>query len=201
MRRFVIVAAALLVAACLGSRAQAQEKSWVMDYRMSTPLGNTSDFVGDFSWRGLGLEWHWMVQPKISAGVGFGFNSFWEETNEVVSVGAVDISGNQFRYTTAIPIIGMFRYHIKPSDVDAVGFYVGGDVGPYYIDRRATVGFLAADDDNWHFGVAAEGGIQVPIEYYTRGVFNLRYNYAFESGDAPAQSWLDLELGVAVLTP
>jgi hypothetical protein len=202
MRFSVAVGAALFLVAGLGEEARATDMYWVMDYRTSAPLSNTSDFTGEFSWRGLGIEWHAMVARQVSAGVGFGFNSFWEETNELISVDNVDVSGEQFRYTNAIPIWGMFRYYPQPPEPGETRLFVGLDAGPYFVDRRLTIGFLAADDDNWHFGFAPEVGIQIPFsDYYTRGLFNVRYNYVLEAGDAPSQSWLDFEIGVAVDMP
>jgi len=138
----------------------------------------------------------------MSLGAVFGFNSFWEETSELFTIGNVDVSGDQFRYTNAVPMLGMFRYYPTPPESGSMRFYMGMGAGPYVIDRKLNVSYLAADDDNWHFGFAPEVGVHIPFaDYSTRGVFNVRYNYAFEAGDAPGQSWIDFEVGIAVDTP
>ncbi len=202
MRIWMAVAGVLLAIAAFGGEARANDKYWVIDYRMSAPLPNTSDFTGDFSFRGLGLEWHWMVNPKVSAGAGFGFNSFWEQTDELFSIDNVDISGDQFRYTNAVPILAMFRYYPMPAEAGYMRFYMGMGAGTYFVDRKLNISYLAADEDNWHFGFAPEVGVHLPFaDYYTRGVFNVRYNYVLEAGDAPSQSWIDFEVGVAVDMP
>ena len=63
--------------------------------------------------------------------------------------------------------------------------FVGLNVGTYYILQRLDMGVYRIDNDNWHFGLAPEAGLIIPVgEDNTSIYLGGRYNYAFDSGTA-----------------
>ena len=74
----------------------------------------------------------------------------------------------------------MHYYFGKRRDVR---FYVGANAGLYYILQRLDLGVWRIDSDNWHFGLAPEVGVLIPLaDGQTQFFVNAKYNYAFDSG-------------------
>ena len=51
-------------------------------------------------------------------------------------------------------------------------------------------------EQNWHSGFCPEYGFMVPVETVFF-LFNIKYNYAFKSADAPAHTYWTLRFGVS----
>jgi len=194
----VLVVAALAVAGTAGP-ARAQTDQWFgISWQMSAPIANTKDFTPSYSFRGLGIEWRW-VHGRTSFGVNTAWNVMTDERSETASVGPADITGKQFRYINAAPIMASLHLYTGSQDGSARA-YLGVNVGTYYIERLVNVGTFEIKDDNWHLGVAPELGFGFPLHGSlgnTALFATARYNYAFAAGDAPYQSWLGVYVGIA----
>ena len=70
-------------------------------------------------------------------------------------------------------------------------------VGRGTADERLEIGIVAIEESSWHFGLAPEVGVMIPVGYYTNFIAGARYNYAFKSGDSPEYQWLTFSVGFA----
>jgi hypothetical protein len=165
---------------------------------MASPTQNSQDFVSDYSFRGLGLEWL-QLKGSNSFGLSLGWNAMNDEGLTTQSADQADLTGFQFRYINAYSILLAGHHYL--GEAGRVRPFLGVKAGTYYIDRRIDVGLWRISDNNWHVGVAPEIGFAVPMagnlqyeSFYTA----VRYNYAVAAGDAPYQSWVSVDVGFAV---
>jgi outer membrane protein W len=190
---------ALLIGLCLaGAGADAQDLFIGVGYTISQPTSNSKDFTNNTSWRGFTFEWRKFVQPGMSAGFHLGWNVFDERTTRTSEVPEwnASVSGTQFRYMNVWPVLGNVHYYLGKRG-DRIRPFFGGNIGAYIIEQRLELGIVAFQDTKWHFGLAPEGGIAMHLTDDAWWFFNARYNYAFESGDVPSQSYWTFNIGIA----
>lgn len=195
--RTLIVAIALLALPGLMA-AQGRSKWFGLTWSMASPTQHSQDFVSDYSFRGLGLEWL-QLKGSNSFGLSLGWNAMNDEGLTTQSADQADLTGFQFRYINAYSILLAGHHYL--GEAGRVRPFLGVKAGTYYIDRRIDVGLWRISDNNWHVGVAPEIGFAVPMagnlqyeSFYTA----VRYNYAVAAGDAPYQSWVSVDVGFAV---
>ncbi|KXX67978.1 hypothetical protein AVL50_24275 [Flammeovirga sp. SJP92] len=180
----------------MGFYASAQESDFILSYQMSLPLGNTSDYIGAFSGRGVGLEWkrHLLTTP-VSYGFSVNWNILYEKVDERYhnpSEGIV-ADGRQYRYMNIVPILLHANYYFNKDGI--INPYVGVGVGTYFINQRTSFGQWAFIDKNWHFGVAPEVGVVADVSSSFNMLFTIRYNQAFKAGNASDHSYLGFNVG------
>ena len=166
---------------------QAQDAVTVVNYEISVPTGDTKEYIDKTSFRGFGIDFRKFLggENKVSVGGRFAWHVFDSGAiTETISIRTEelngDVSGTQFRYINAFPIQGVFHYYFgEPGRVNA---YVGAGVGLYYIKQRFEIGLLATEQNNWHFGVAPEFGVNIPVSDSVAANVNVMYNYAAASG-------------------
>jgi opacity protein-like surface antigen len=166
---------------------QAQDAVTVVNYEISVPTGDTKEYIDKTSFRGFGLDIRKFLggENKVSVGGRFGWHVFSSDAiAETISIRTDelngDVSGTQFRYINAFPMQGVFHFYFgEPGRVNA---YVGAGVGLYYIKQRFEIGLIATEKNNWHFGVAPEFGINMPVSDSVAANINVMYNYAAPSG-------------------
>ena len=100
----------------------------------------------------------------ITLGLSFGWNIFDEKSYEPIDLdyGAASgtITGTQVRTINSFPIlVGFDHYFGKQNDMRT---FIGVNTGVYYILQRLNIGVYQIDNDNWHFGLAPEGGVVMP---------------------------------------
>src|SRR5215204_1707350 len=165
----------LLMATGLVSNTYAQQRSHLtMSYSIAMPTGSLSDYIGSTSFRGLSLEYTQQVRENLDLGLEAGWNSFYERvTDKVYTEGTASISGVQYRYTHAIPIIlgGKFNFgggsKVKP--------YGGLGLGTVYLNRNTEFGLYVINTDTWQFVVRPELGIKYEYAPGRGMLFGLKY--------------------------
>jgi opacity protein-like surface antigen len=166
---------------------QAQDLVTLVDWGISYPMSDTKDYIGSrASWRGVSLD----VRKYVGDGVAsFGGRFGWHvmdsgAVTETISIRTDelngDVSGTQFRYLNSFPMMGVV--HVYFGDPSRVNAYVGAGVGMYYIKQRFEIGLLATEQNNWHFGIAPEFGVNVPVGDSISANFSIVYNYAAKTG-------------------
>jgi len=176
--------------------AQAQSSFFGMTYDVSIPTGDTEKFTSGVQWRGFGLEGRWYTSKNITLGFAWDWSVFHEtslETAELESGAAV--TGNQNRTINSFPFLFTGHYYLKGGSF--VQPYFGLGAGVYFNKKRLDVGIYGFEEDNWQFGVAPEVGFLFPMDLGFNLLLKLKYNYAFESGDAAAVSYLGINVGFA----
>ena len=187
---------AIPLALLLSSGAQAQQWYWGMSYGVSATASDTKDFTDDTSWRNWGVDLLAIVNPNTTVGVSFSWNVFHEVTPTVSSISGIEIAGTQFRYINSVPILVNVRRYLGTRGGPRP--FIGVGVGPHLVKQRVDVGLWTVSQDTWHFGVAPEVGLVVPVGYSVRGFVNAKYNYAASAGDpGRTHSYFGLNIGFA----
>jgi len=156
-------------------------------YNVAVPTDKLSNYIDQVSWRGFGLEGRWFQSSNLSFGVSFGWNVFDERANDVIQVadGGIggSVSGTQLRYVNSFPMMATGHFYIGKKR-ETLRLYFGTGVGTYYIKQRLEIGLVAFESDNWHFGLAPEAGVLIKLSRDATMIFDVKYNYAFSSGEA-----------------
>ena len=71
-----------------------------------------------------------MLQPNVSAGLLLGWNVFAEQTDQLISFANAEVSGVQYRYVNAFPIMATAHYYFGGRR-NSIRPYVGGGAGTF----------------------------------------------------------------------
>jgi len=190
--RLLVVLLLLTSVAALPAHGQSY---YALTYQPAQPLGNTQDFADNFGWRGIGFDFKKMINPKLAAGIALGWQVFDHQTDQVIPAFGVDISGDQFRYVNSWPILANINYFFGSKGRPRP--YVAANIGGYIIEQRLDIGLYSIHETNFHFGLAPEAGVAIPMQGNLAIFLNGRYNYAFSAGSVDDQSYVSFGLGVA----
>ena len=123
----------------------------------------------------------------MSVGLYFGWNVFAETTDTLISFSGFDVSGVQYRYINAFPIMATAHYYFGRRR--GIRPYLGGGLGTYHSKYRLEIGQVAFESNQWHLGVAPEVGVIIPVSWNARVMLNARYNYGLKSNDVTLTYW------------
>lgn len=173
-----------------------------ISYDIGLPIGGTSDFIGQTSFRGFGVEGRGFITDNLSYGGSFNWAVFYEEKGpeewtEVGERGTGTVYGKQYRYINSFPLMATMHYYF--GEWDATRLYLGGGLGAQKIDQRTDFGLYSENVNNWRFGVAPEVGVLIPINFNSSLNLSAKYQYAFKNGDGDAVSYLNFKIGFAFM--
>jgi hypothetical protein len=165
-------------------------------YSMSVPAVGTNDYINAGSFRGANYEGFYELKPKFALSWLFGWNVFYNELrNETYVDGNLTITGNQFRYQNAFPMLvrGLYLFGVPKG----IRPFAGAGIGVIYNIRRTDIGLYELKTDAWHFTMAPELGIMIPLgdALITTSV---RYNYAVKARDLGQQSYISFNIGALI---
>jgi len=178
--KFIIAAIAVL-----SCTSFAQELLTNISWNMGLPVNKTEEYLNDVSYRGFSISGRRFIDKQNSIGFATGWNIFDEKINEPINIqreqGSGVISGTQIRTINSFPLLVGFHHHFGRSD--DMRLFLGINAGTYYILQRLEMGVFIIDNDNWHFGLAPEAGLIIPVSDDGTGIqLNARFNYAYDSG-------------------
>lgn len=171
-----------------------------LTYNIAVPGGYTKDVTDSTSFRGVGFDFRYFMRERVSVGGSFSWQVFDSTDSGTFSVRDDelngDVTGTQFRYINAFPILLTSHYHLGDSN----NFYVGLGAGAYRVEERLEFGTISANANNWQFGVAPEVGIRFGITDRVDGAANVRWNKTFASGqsldgESRSHNWLSVNIG------
>lgn len=206
-RRFIqIVLLGSLLAMLAAPGAQAADKITTLHWDVAVPLGDLDSYINEVSYRGFGFDFRTFRDRSKSYTVGFSFawQVFYENTDEQISLDnenvSADITGVQNRYVNALPFMLSFDVYTS-QDPRKRRFFIGVGAGTYYMIQRFEIGVQSFEENNWHFGLMPEAGLQFPMGDVELLV-QARYNYAFASGSTITGEkinwqWATVNLGFA----
>jgi hypothetical protein len=184
----------------------AQDFLGIISYNTALPMGKTSDYISEFSWKGFSFEGRSFTNRNWSFGGMFGWNIFDTKITDLIQIddetSGTTIKGTQVRYTNSFPLMANGHYHFGKRK-DAFRPFMGLGLGTYYIIQRFEIGIFQREVSNWHFGLAPEAGVLLSLSRNTSLIFSVKYNYAFSSGKTVygdtdnSQSYLGFNLGLA----
>ncbi len=69
--------------------------------------------------------------------------------------------------------------------------------GTIYAEHRLDMGVYSSREENWHFGVAPEVGIQMPYDRLL-GYVSVRWNYGLKAGAIDEVSYFSIRFGIGL---
>ena len=162
-------------------------------YSMAVPMGGIEDYIQSGSYRGINYEGYHELNTKFAVGWLLGWNVFHMELrNETYVKDNLTITGNQFRYQNEFPMMarGMYLFGLPGGTRP----YIGAGIGVIYNIRRTDIGLYSIETDAWHFAMAPELGINIPVGGSMISS-NIRYNYGVKAKDLGPQSYFSFNLG------
>ena len=176
MKKKVILSGLVLL--LVGMTVQAGPYFRSFTYQIALPMGNTSDYIGNTSFLGVGVEGRRFLNPHVSAGFSMDYNYFSQNN----------------RRMHATPLL--FNIHVYMGQHNVRPF-LGFGAGTYYFRRYLDYGWGWGWDYSWHFGISPEVGIAI---FSGRGgpygfIISGRYHYAFGSSGVNDQSYWAIKIG------
>ncbi len=197
----------LILLLALASAANAGDLMYAFTYELAKPSGDTGDFIDKLSPMGGGFEIRGFNNKPFPSGLSFSssvhFNYFTEDVSYNLPGAKALVMTDDYTETrklSVIPVLVHSDYHFtlikdEPPAVPYLGLAVGG----YWIKTESEIGGETTDCSSWHFGLAPEGGVMIPVSPEALVIIGVRYNYAFDS-EHPGQEFWTLSLG-AVYNP
>ena len=170
---------------------------WNFDWNIGFATGETSELVSATSFRGFSIDGRGFVLDKLTVGGIVGWNTFYESKGyQTVDVGNNGVVYGYKRNTiNTIPIMINTHYYFAITNVLP---YAGIGIGTMYVESRDAMGIYYVKDDAWHFAIAPEVGVVVPLGAGNTGVnFNAKYNMAAKTKDSPAYGFVTLNIGIS----
>lgn len=171
-----------------------QRAFFFLEYNLSMPVGSTHDFAGNFSGRGVALDFRYLLWDQVSLGMRMGWHVFSDKVSGTATSGGVTLTSTQIRNLNIFPLAVTGAYHFQPVGKRSLVPFVGLGLGPYYAERLADLSHFAVIDDGFHFGITPEVGVLIPL---VRSVItvNARFNYLFESVKAD-EAYFNFNVGL-----
>ncbi len=164
-------------------------------YGPAIPLGATSDYIENVSWRGIGIGFNRFVSDNITVGSDISWLTFTEALNDQsVEYNQYTISGNQYRYINTIPVLLTFKGFIGTGDIRP---FAGFGIGTSFTEKLTEIGTFSIQETDWQFNVAPEIGVVYEATPSLAPYFKVKYSYAAESRDLQSISYISFTLGLA----
>ena len=110
------------------------QSNFMISYPIGFPMGNLHDYTTSTSFRGINVEFNKKVAPNQTVGLETGWNVFYQHVDKkVYTEGTQSITGVQYRYTNAVPIIAGGKFYFESKKT--IHPYVGVGLGTLYVDR------------------------------------------------------------------
>lgn len=179
----------------------AQHSYWSINWDIAKGMGDTGDFVGNTSFRGISADGRYFFSENASVGGFFGWNVLNDKLSDLPpyefegadgSIG--HISGTQYRYLNIFPVLINAHYYVETGgDIKP---YAGMGIGTVYTEQRVDVGLTSLYSDTWAFGVQPEVGVYIPFGYSGTGLnLAVRYLYGTSAGELNSLSTLTFAVG------
>jgi hypothetical protein len=196
MKKIIILF--MVTAITLNSFGQTRYPKWILSYSVGMPMEKLNDYIEEVSPRGIALEVDLPIKPKWDVVLEAGWNHFYERVGDkVYTIETASISGVQYRYTNAVPMVAGLKYHIGGTESKSkLKPYAGIGIGTTYINRNTDFGMYRFSVNNWQFAVRPELGLK--YEYGPgRGInFGVKYYMNSENDEMDGQSFIAFNIGI-----
>jgi len=164
-------------------------------YSVGIPMGALSDYIDQVSYRGVTAEMYWHIKSNFDAGLEVGWNVFYsKEDKKTYESETSSITGVQFRYTNAVPLIAGVRWRKMGGNLAP---YVGAGVGASSINRSTDFGLYRISNNSWEFCVRPEAGIIFKLSDALGATAGVKYYANFKNDKLDEQSYLTVNVGMA----
>lgn len=162
-------------------------------YSMGIPIGDMKNYIDQVSYRGINMEFFWHTNKNFDAGIELGWNVFYsKEDKNTYTQETQSITGTQFRYTNAVPMLAGLRWRKANGKTQP---YLGAGLGTTYIGRATDFGLYRITNNNWQFCVRPEAGLIYKLSDATGATVGVKYYANFKNDKMDAQSYLAVNVG------
>jgi outer membrane protein len=163
-------------------------------YSISVPLGNLEDFITSGSYRGANFEGLKEIKSNLAVGWLLGWNVFAEKrAHEVYNDDNLTLTGTQYRYMNLFPMLARGLYEFGTAE--GTRPFIGSGLGITADLAKTNVGLYSFRKTGWHFTLAPELGIKIPVGN-TSITASLRYVYGAKTREIDRISYLSVNLGM-----
>ena len=186
----------LLILFCATSQINAQRNIFAFQYSVGYTSGDFNNFIDRVSGNGMSLTYHNLVRDEFGLGFEIGYNHFWEEKDYATyNRETVSLSGKQYRYCFAVPLLFSLSYYANPGET--VNPYVSFGIGTEYTRNDLQMGLYTIYDDVWHFAIRPEVGVILSAGSGAGVIISAKYYDAMKSGDIGKRSYFTTNIGLA----
>jgi hypothetical protein len=184
----------LLAAFITVSQAKAQESLYSVQYSVGFATGDLKEFNESVSFRGMSFEYRYMMQQSIGVGFETGYNLFYDRLDYATyTKGTISVSGIQYRYTHAVPVLATFDYFLKPDT--QINPFVGLGVGTIYSNRDLDMGMYTQESDVWQFSLRPQVGAVITTSAADL-IIGAKYFSGFKANDTDGQQYFTINVGL-----
>jgi hypothetical protein len=177
-----------------GQTVFSQGGNFVITYPIAFPLGDLKGYNTKTSFRGITMEFNKHQKPNMDIGIESGWQVFYDRAEtKVYTDGTASISGIQYRYTNAVPIIAHARAYFDKGKATLP--YVGLGLGTLYVNRSTDFGLYRIITEAWQFCIRPEIGIAFKSHSGAMGTISAKYYAAFGTSNLSGQSYIALNIG------
>ena len=178
----VLITASLLLFFAVSSFAQTK---FALTYSIGFPTGETSDFFSKTSWRGINIDYHYLLEDNFAIGFSTGWQVFSDNRGFVTETsGTETVSGFRYNYLNSFPLLATGSYFFDSSS-DLVPFASLG-LGLTYNELEEDIGLFRNTRTGWPFTVRPEIGMDYEINYGVALRASVRYNYVASGNTLPS---------------
>lgn len=183
--------AMLLLVFTITSYAQSK---FAITYSVAFPTGETSDYFESTSWRGVGIDYSYMVKENLGVGFSTGWQVFSEDVGYVTETdGTETVSGFRYNYLNSVPFFGTGTYYFNSSG--KVEPYASLGIGLVYNRLEEDIGLFTNESTAWQFGLRPELGLDYQIGYRVGLRAAVRYQYVASGSDIPSLPFFSVNVG------
>lgn len=150
-----------------------------LNYSLSQPLGSLKDYADKMSFTGWNVSLLYQVNPKLSAGLGVGYNYFYQKIpRQVYDDKTTAISAVQSHTLQLIPIQPTVIYTPK-GDKAGLKPYVGLGIGIAAVNYEKYWGEFVDSQNKIAFALSPMAGVRIPFSQKSPVAVNVgvKYNY------------------------
>lgn len=168
-------------------------------WEMTLPVGSSADFASVFGVQSANFQFRYLGLGRASFGGLVAWDNWSTKGDQTTTAGNVTIGGIQARGVHINPLYARAQLSLfdirDPSSNKIPVPYAAFNLGGAYVVRRLDMGISALTADSWHWALAPEIGVELPLSPLVFSVGG-RFNYLFASGDGPEQLYFSFVIGL-----
>lgn len=156
-------------------------------------IGQTTEFAGSFGISGFGIDARYLGFRPWRLGGSVSWQTIAERREDSVQSGQATYTGTMIKELSFNPLLAKVGYTL--SEGEKLRTFAALGVGATRSMRRVDTGIVSLFDEEWHFSLAPEAGVEIPVGP-VHIVLTGRLTYLAPSGGLGDQFLFNLCAGV-----
>jgi outer membrane protein W len=181
---FILAVTVLSVGVAGAQKSQKPRQYYTAAWSVALPVFDCSDYIPSVSVNGAAFQVQFFVQEKVTAGVTFGWNTYYAEVPNTLYTPSpeVTVSATGYRYLNAMPLKASVNYFFSSNP--KIRPYIGLGLGAAYMTEHAVVQQSHFWDAQWGLLASPEIGVFIPLPNYRLGIhFSAAYTISMNKFD------------------